>query len=298
MSASAAQLWQVRLQVPNCAVALMEMALEDEAQAISRFEDPEHGAWQVDALFARAPDRAALTARIAAAAAACAIRIPDISIERLADEDWVARNLGELKPVHIGRYYVHGAHDRGTAPGGAWSLEVEAGRAFGTGRHQTTEGCLLALHDLARGGAIGFGYNALDLGTGSGLLAMAVARAGGRRILASDIDPQAVAVACGNVRLNRLATSIDVRQASGLNDPVLRAGAPYDLIVANILARPLKRLAPAIAHAAGRGGVVVLSGLLSAQARELRAVYRTLGLVFERHYQIGDWPTLVLRKPK
>lgn len=287
-------LFQLSLRVEGAAVALLERAFEDDALAVSSFAIEGTEEWRIEALFAAAPAPATIAARLAEAG----LSALEFSLAPVPERDWVAHGLEQLAPVHAGRFCVHGGHDRGRAPAGAWALQLEAGRAFGTGQHETTRGCLLALDRLARRRRYWRREpRILDLGTGSGVLAMAAARALGGRVLATDIDGDAVAVARENVRLNGLAGRVTVVRADGARHPAIASAAPYDLILANILARPLKKLAPAIARCVGRGGNVVLSGLLSAQAREVRAVYRAFGLTLAGRCQIGDWPTLILRKP-
>ena len=171
-------------------------------------------------------------------------------IAELPETDWVAKSLAGLKPVRAGRFLVHGGHDRAAVKPNDISIEIEAGEAFGTGHHGTTAGCLAAIADLAKARPI---RNALDVGTGSGVLAIAIARLTKARVLASDIDPVATRVAAANVRLNGVAARVRPITAQGLSGRLFRERAPYDLIVANILAGPLAALAPAISRACRAG---------------------------------------------
>jgi ribosomal protein L11 methyltransferase len=211
----------------------------------------------------------------------------------LPDADWVAKSLEGLAPVRAGRFLVHGRHDRDACAANDIGIEIEAGLAFGTGHHGTTTGCLLAIDRLAKERPI---RNALDVGTGSGVLAVAIAKRAHARVLASDIDPVAVAVARENVRLNGVAREVRTLVATGLNHTAIEARAPYDLIVANILAGPLVALAPAIRRHLAPGGVVILSGLLREQQRRVAAAYRAQGLRFVRAIPLGEWVTLVVRR--
>lgn len=221
-------------------------------------------------------------------------------VERVPDEDWVALSQRGLEPIHAGRFFVHTPVHRGEAPAGAFAFEIDAGRAFGTGHHETTTGCLLALDRLSRDGAVF--SNLLDLGTGTGLLAFAAMRLWpAARAAASDIDPIAVEVARANaaangIPLGRARMQLELIAAPGLRHMRLRTRAPYDLIIANILAGPLIELAPAVAGALAPGGTLILAGLLDHQAPEVLTAYRRQGLVPLFTSVRGDWPTLVLRK--
>jgi ribosomal protein L11 methyltransferase len=207
-----------------------------------------------------------------------------------------------LEPIQAGRFFVHTPAHRGAAPEGAVALEIDAGRAFGTGQHETTTGCLIALDRLKREGFIA--RNLVDVGTGTGLLAFAGLRLWpGARATASDIDPVAVEVTRENaainaVRLGRVPGALDTVTAPGLDHPRLKARAPYDLIIANILAGPLVGLAPSLAKALAPGGRIILAGLLTSQAARVEAAYRREGLRSRFTITRGDWPTLVLRRPR
>jgi len=247
----------------------------------------------VTVYFHRAIDQAAL--RDLAAAAGGIKAAGALRFERVAAKDWVATSLAGLKPVAAGRFIVHGAHGRGGIPQNRIGVEIEAALAFGTGHHGTTRGCLLALDRMGkslRGGRAPL--RILDLGTGSGVLAIAAARAWRRRVLATDIDAAAVRVARANARLNRVGPLVEAVTASGVTAPAIRARAPFDLVFANILLEPLQRLAAPLMEIVAPGGRVVLSGLLTAQANAALAAYRALAL--ERRIVLDGWTTLVLRR--
>ncbi len=291
------EVWRARVVVPGLSVPAFEEALCDEPLACSSFEIPGSGQWSIEMLLPDPVDRADLESRLARTAAGLDLPTPPLNLEPLPDRDWVAESLRELPPVKAGRFFVHGAHDRGTARdqarGGAIALEVEAGRAFGNGKHETTYGCLLALDHLAK---VRRFDRPLDLGCGAGVLALAMARLWRVPIVASDIDPWAVKVARSNARLNHLHGFVRPVRADGFAHPALAAGAPYDLIMANILARPLQRLAPAIAGHLAPGGRVILSGLLAKQDAQVRSAYLTQGLYLIRRRRLGEWLTLELAK--
>jgi ribosomal protein L11 methyltransferase len=255
--------------------------------------DVGRGRWRVEIHCRDAPDQDALRALARAAAGPAAGRV--LRFARLAPRNWVGESLAGLKPVAAGRFVVHGAHDRLRIPVNRIGIEIEAALAFGTGHHGTTRGCLLALDRLYR--SLGNGHapaRVLDLGTGSGVLAIAAARALRARVLATDIDAVAVRAARDNARRNRAGPSIEVVQASGLNAPAIRAGAPFDLVFANILLEPLQRLAAPLGKIIAPGGRVLLSGLLTVQANAAIAAYR--GLVLERRIGLDGWTTLVLKR--
>ncbi|HTV68694.1 MAG TPA: 50S ribosomal protein L11 methyltransferase [Rhizobiaceae bacterium] len=193
-----------------------------------------------------------------------------IERETLPDVDWVAKSLEGLKPVRAGRFLVHGAHDRDKRRAGDITIEIEAGLAFGTGHHGTTAGCLDMIDRVVRRERP---RNALDLGTGSAVLAIALAKLARIPVLATDIDPVATRVAAGNVHLNGVEDYVQAATATGFHHPLLKMNRPFDLIVANILARPLMKLAPDMARHVSPGGSLILSGILDRQRNAVVAAY-------------------------
>jgi ribosomal protein L11 methyltransferase len=262
---------------------------DDVAVSLS---DAGQGNWRVAIYFHRAVDESTVRdqAAIAGGPAAAALRF-----ERITAKDWVAESLVGLKPVAAGRFIVHGAHDRAGIAPNRIGIEIEAALAFGTGHHGTTRGCLLALDRMSkslRGGKAA--PRILDLGTGSGVLAIAAARAFRQRVLATDIDAAAVHVARANARLNGVRTLVTLATAAGVTAPAVHAHAPFDLVFANILLEPLQRLAAPLAKIVVPGGRVVLSGLLTAQANAALAAYHAFRL--ERRIVLDGWTTLVLKR--
>ena len=268
-------------------------SLDAKEAACAAFED-EQGQWRVALHFAAPPDERRIRDLVALAAGDEAAQA--LAFETIGKTDWVQQSLAGLTPVRAGRFVVHGAHDRGRIPANATGIEIEAALAFGTGHHGTTRGCLLALDALAKREDLR-AANILDIGTGSGVLAIASAKALRRRVVASDIDATAVTAARGNARLNGAAPSITFVHAAGASVRALKARGPYDLIFANILLGPLTRLARPIRALAAPGAHVVLSGLLRDQASAALAAYRAQGFVLEARIPLEEWTTLLLRRP-
>jgi ribosomal protein L11 methyltransferase len=263
--------------------------------------------WRVTVFFRELPDETGLRELAAVAAGPEAAKA--LRLETMTAKDWVRESLAGLKPVSAGRFLVHGAHDRETVPPNRIGIEIEAALAFGTGHHGTTRGCLLALDRICKSfvprhpeerashpeeraskdvGRI------LDVGTGTGVLAIAAARVLRQGVLATDIDAASVRVARDNARLNRAGMDVTFLHANGVTAPAIYARAPFDLVFANILLGPLKRLAAPIRRVLAPGGRIVLSGILNAQANAVLAAYRPLTL--ERRIALDGWTTLVLRR--
>jgi len=265
--------------------------LDPEETACAAFEGDD-GRWQLAIHFRDQPNDAALRALMETATDAASAQA--LTIEPVEAADWVAQSLSGLKPVRAGRFIVHGAHDRARIRVNDIGIEIEAALAFGTGHHGTTRGCLLALDDLAKRK---HPRRILDIGTGSGVLAIAAAKIFRKHVVASDIDRVAVDAAKANVRLNRAAPWITLRHAAGASRKTITTHAPYDLIFANILLGPLMRMARPLRRLAAPGARIVLSGLLPAHANAALAAYRAQGLTLERRIPLEGWMTLVLKNP-
>lgn len=264
------------------------------ADEVKAFDDNQ---WRIEAYFPAKPDHTiidSIQSRLPSAANAKAI------VAKLPDEDWVVMSQQGLKPVHAGRFYVHTSTNKGEVPDGAITLHIEASRAFGTGGHETTSGCLAMLDKLKQQGKR-FELIA-DIGTGTGLLAFAACHLWPRAyITASDIDPVSVDVTRDNSLLNGYSLGMGQGQitlcaASGTGHPVIQQRGPYDLIIANILAGPLIELAPSLANIVEEGGAVILAGLLNTQAATVISAYRKLGFRLQMRTDKGDWPCLLLIK--
>lgn len=287
-----APLWEIVIEVVDkAAVPHLEAILEGYVSGVASFEQADGTSWKVTGYAETAPDEAAIEAGAGRATVEAGIAPAHVHIALMPPTDWVAEVEKSLKPIHVGPYYVYGSHITGPPPPGAVPLKIDAGLAFGTGSHETTSGCLLALEALyPETGPV----NPLDVGTGSGILAIALAKRYGGAVLGSDIDPIAVRVAAENADINGVAGLVRFLDCPGLDAPEIAGGAPYDLIIANIVANPLIALAPDIAGALAPGGKVILSGLLSEQVDDVSAAYRTEGLVVQDTVPLNNWRTLVL----
>jgi ribosomal protein L11 methyltransferase len=253
--------------------------------------------WRLDAYFGDEPN-ANMLELLSALAPSAAGTAP--AVEKVEDRDWVTLSQQGLEPIRAGRFFVHTPAHRGKAPADAIALEIDAGRAFGTGQHETTSGCLIALSQLkASGAAVA---DLVDLGTGTGLLAFAALKLWpAARAAASDNDPVAIEVSEENSAINGIALGrtrgrLELAVAEGMEHPRLQARAPYDLVIANILAGPLIDLAPSVAAAIAPGGRLILAGLLDHQARAVASAYRRRGMMLTGRVDRGEWPTLVMRK--
>ena len=261
-----------------------DLALEGATYSILE-EDEDKNIWRIDAFPTSDEERDGLEAVLKGFTALTT------STETLADADWLAMALSGLPPVRAGRFFIYGAHDRGRRPPNAVNLRIEAGAAFGTGHHGTTVGCLLAYDQLLKRKRFD---RVLDVGSGTGVLAIAAARTGSPLAVGTDIDPVSVRIGRENAALN--AAQARFVHANGLAHTAVAQGAPYDLVFANILARPLVHLASDIKGALKPGGLAILSGLLRTQERFVRAAYLSRGFVVERRIHRDAWATLVLRR--
>lgn len=268
---------------------LTEIFFEGEA-AMAAFERPD-GRWDVTVHFADAPDQA-LVRELVNNAAGAGIAA-GITFDTVEAKDWVRASLEDLVPVPAGRFVVHGQHDRARVAPNKIGIEIEAALAFGTGHHGTTRGCLLLLDHVLKAWRP---RRVLDLGTGTGVLAIAAARAMHEKVLASDIDPPSVQVARDNARLNLSGPLVQAIRATGFAAPQFARHAPFDLVLANILANPLRQLAGPMTRHLAPSAMVILSGLLTHQAPTVIAAYRARGLVPLRHLRIEGWSSLLLRK--
>ncbi len=276
-------------EIPGQALADALEGLEPAPTGVGVFEiEDGSGLWEVGAYFLERPNEVEL-------ALLCALHMAKpFVISEIPDKDWVAEVRRELTPVHAGRFVVFGGHDAANVPSEKIGLQIEAAMAFGTGHHGTTQGCLLAFDTLLQKGMVA--RNVADIGAGTAVLAMAAAKVLNGRFLASDIDPIATETARANVAANGLRGRVQTLTSVGFRHPVIHARAPYDLVFANILAGPLKKLAPEMAEHTTHGSVLILSGILNRQAKGVETTYEGFGFSVTERRVIGEWTTLTLRR--
>jgi ribosomal protein L11 methyltransferase len=282
----------VSVVVPAEAVAVYEAALGGTCGSIGLFHDEAADLWTVEGVKERGAGEAELAAALALAALLSGVEAT-LRRHATAAEGWLERTRAAFPEQLVGRRFaIRGAHVHTPLAPGRVTLVLDASVAFGSGEHGSTRGCLRALEGVAHRHP----RRILDLGTGSGILALAAARLLHRRVLATDIDPWSVRTAAANARANRLASRVRFVRADGWNLPVVAGGGPYDLVLANILARPLIRMARPLARHLAPGGRAVLAGLLTTQARWVLAAHRCHGLVLDQRLAEGNWCTLVLSR--
>ncbi|MFN7002011.1 MAG: 50S ribosomal protein L11 methyltransferase [Roseinatronobacter sp.] len=280
-----------KLTSSEAAYALSEAMenMDPEPTGVGVFEmEDGSNLWEVGGYFTEEPDEIELMLMAQAFGAQSFI------VSELPEIDWVAKVRRDLSPVEAGRFFVYGSHDADKLPEGRVGLLIEASMAFGTGHHGTTLGCLKALDRLDHEGF--HGRSVVDIGCGTAVLAMAAARIWSEPVLASDIDAIAVEVAEANIAANDLKDRVRCLEATGFDNPVLQAAAPFDLVLANILMGPLIELAPDMGRLVQSGGFAILSGLLVEQAPQVLAAYENAGFSLHHREDIGEWATLTLRR--
>ena len=287
---SAEGLWRVTLTALDATSAAAATDAFGDFEAVSIFQERDGGPWRVEGLARERPDRSSLLARLALAWLDLAGPPPEPLWEKLPRRDWVGINQASFRPLAVGRFFIHGSHFKGRVPAGRIALEIDAATAFGTGEHATTRGCLTVLDAMASRRP----RRVVDMGTGTGILAMAAAKRWRRHTVARDIDPEAVRVTAHNVRRNGIARLVAIARSTGYRERGVMRGRPYDLVLANILARPLERMADDLRRALAPGGIAVLSGLLPYQEPGVLAAHRLAGLSLRQRVVIDGWSTLVL----
>jgi ribosomal protein L11 methyltransferase len=290
--------WRITAVAPPEPIRAAEAALEPFCSALTIFETaPDSGLWRLEGYADSEPDLDRLNGAVALMAEIHETPTVRLSVEAVAPRDWVAENLETFAPIAVGRYYVYGSHVEGRPPYGAVALRVDPGAAFGSGRHESTAGCLAAFDRLARRKRF---RRMLDMGCGSGILALAMAKTWGhrarRRIVAADMDARAVRITRENARLNGEAARIRAVSSAGYAAAAVKRGGPYDLIVANILARPLVKMAAQARRNLAVGGYLVLAGLLTRDWRYVYGAHRMQGLRLVDRIAVGDWSTLVFKR--
>ncbi len=288
-------LWRIALEGDYDTLSHLEPVLETLGGAIGFFEKDGRAHWRLEGLFDETARAGDVQAALAVSAKSAGIPMPETRVEAVADRDWLTENLASFPPVPVGRYFLYGSHYEGTVPAGRIGLQVEAGAAFGSGEHGTTQGCLRILDGMAKWARPA---RVLDVGCGSAVLAMAAARTWPRAFaLGTEIDKRSVRMARETVANNNLTPRVKIVRADGYRHDAVRRGGPWDLILANILARPLMGLAGDLAANLAPGGSAVLSGLLKHQERRVLAAHEARGLVLREREVVGNWATLRVAKP-
>ncbi len=291
------ELIMLALRVPQAAAGplaeLLENLDEPMALAVSQVEVDNGAAWRVEAIYDSPPDRTIIQNHLQPLALSLGLADLDLVIDAVPDKDWVVVSLELLAPVRAGRFVVHGRHDLARVVRGRYTLEIEASRAFGTGHHETTRGCLTAIHRL---GSRISPRRIFDLGCGTAVLGMAASRIWNTPVWAGDLDPQAVDIARETVAINGMTKAVKFVVAPGFDHNEIRRQRRFDLVLANVLVNPLSALAAQMLRHIAPSGVVVLSGILNRQAPNLANRYRAFGFKKLFALRLGDWSTLVLQR--
>lgn len=300
------QVWKLELEASRELLPALEETIYacsgESLPTLSDFEIIEGDDIRLlEGYFTEKPDLQALQEAINATASHLGHPAPTLKLSALENEDWVSKSQKILQPVDAGRFFVYGSHDADKLPADKIGLLVEAGQAFGTGQHETTNGCLLALSDLAQETPPA---TALDLGCGSGILALAMCKLWPIKIMASDIDPIATETTLLNARVNDVAcveppcgdAGLCALTCDGMDDKRLQDNGPYEVITANILAKPLQEMAADIVAHLSENGSLILSGLLATQEDAVLAAYAPLGLKLKKRYCLGEWNSLLLKR--
>ena len=288
------QIWEIVLEVPSRQeVEDLEAILENITIGISCFEIPGTSKWRLTGYCADEPSRPHVETCLRETVNGIESDILSLEIRLVEERDWVAEIEQSLGPIHVGPYFVHGSHITKLPPPDSIAIRIDAGMAFGTGNHETTRGCLRAIEQLyAEDGP----RKPVDVGTGSGILAIALAKRFGVHIVAGDNDPVAIEVAVANSRINGVSDNISFHVSEGLSNAVIQASIPFDLVIANIVANPLIEMTGEISQAIAPEGHVILSGILSEQAEEVLNRYQQHGFAFDDRVIENEWETLILSK--
>lgn len=280
--------------VPQSALEYFDRALDPYASAmlISLLEKgPDKGKWKIEAIFEGEPDRNAIQVTLAIAALSAGIPEPKLDLMPIPQKNWLRECLVSFPPISIGRYYVYGSHIKEEPPADKISMKIDAATAFGSGEHATTQGCLMLFDKVL---TMTTPRTILDMGCGSGILSMAAVKAlnGAVSVDAVDIDPESVRVTTKNIRENHVAEQIQTWQSDGYE----KITKTYDLIFANILARPLMEMAPDLVHHLNPGGYAILSGFLNRQQRWVMDAHKKVGLTYVAQEKIKEWGSLLVKR--
>jgi len=282
-------MWRITLVTDTRTAPRYAEALETLCPTVSWIDTDEDGQVEVEAISEEKPVRAVVEKLLKAAHTP----LPQVTIAPLPDTDWLTLSFQSFPPKQLGRFWIHGSHVTTPPPAGSWPLQIDAATAFGSGEHPTTAGCLAALEQLSKSCRF---RNILDMGTGSGILAIAAARIFGSRVTAVDIDPESIRVTKNHAEANTVLRHLHLEAGDGFKSPLARRHAPYDLLLANILARPLRLMARDGASLVRQNGYIVLAGLLDTQVNLVLEAWRKQGCRLVRKLKRGEWTILILRK--
>jgi len=287
-------LWRIEIKVPKQTHQAFEDLFSTFAAAVTSFVNEKDNSWRVEGFSDAEPDEQRIRLGLRNLAEIFEIDIPLLRVDLVPPKDWIAENISDFPPLRIGRFYIFGSHISTAPPAGTIPLGLDAGTAFGSGEHASTEGCLRMLERLRHARRFS---RILDMGCGSGILSLAAAKLWQSPVIASDIDDEAVRVCGRNAIQNGVGRFIQTTCATGYGSRMVGYGAPYDLIVSNILARPLMNMAGDLnSHLISGGGYAILSGLLERDGNRVLAAHRSHGLRLVRRVNIRGWQTLLLRK--
>jgi ribosomal protein L11 methyltransferase len=285
-------LWQLRLESPKDSIPAFEEVLTPIATSMTFFEQEQSDLWLIDAYFEDLPDTKDLQQKTDHIFTSHNMATAEVKFSLVQNENWIEKTHENFPPLKIGRFYIHGQHVDAQISPSLIPLKIEAATAFGTGEHQTTRGCLMAFAWLTKRYRP---QSVLDVGTGTGILAMAAAKYLKSKIIAVDLDPEAVRVTRINSVINQLHTLLAIGVSDGYNSNLVKKNAPYDLIFANILARPLCSMAVQLKENLKSGGYAILSGLLEQQKNQVIEAHRRSGLMLVKTIQVGEWSTLIIK---
>lgn len=287
-------LWRIHFTCPVEVAQHLAGAIESYGLAVSTYETRDENIWAVEATAKQQPNQQELQKSIAIAASLLDIEVPTVYVEPLPETDWLEATWRNFPPREIGPFYVYGSHSKTAIPDGLIGLEVNAATAFGSGEHETTTGCLLTMSELSRKRKF---ERPLDMGCGSGILAMAAAKLWEVPVIAADNDPESVRVTLENAKVNRCDHLLKAFVSEGFSSEDITDRGLFDLIIANILAKPLCIMATDMLKNLTPGGIIILSGLLVRQQEEVVDAYEKAGGKFIDHRHINDWATLTMTKP-
>jgi ribosomal protein L11 methyltransferase len=285
-----ASIWQIRLVTSTTHAPKYAGVLEDFCPTVSWMDTDEDGVVEVDGICESKPDTAAILAALKAAHSP----VPKVTIAPLVQQDWLQLSYQSFPPKPLGRFWIHGSHATEKPPAGGWPLQIDAATAFGSGEHPTTAGCLGFIERITKRNSF---RHVLDMGTGSGILAIAALRAGVPQVTAIDIDPESIRMTAIHGSANHVRSRLHLQAGPGYATPLVQKKAPYDLILCNILARPLRVMAKAAARVIAKGGTIILAGLLITQAPSVISAYRSQGFILKTKQARGEWMILELERP-